>query len=95
MKTLEAHKDSHKEVSQPPAHSPAAAGSEQRCGPGAPQVPGSRALRASSGRVCPFPCGQGGDGDARASLWALGQAPSPAGPRSPRGAVTPRRPRES
>lgn len=84
MKTLEAHKDSHKEVSQPLAHSPAAAGSEQRCG-----GPGGRALRASSGRVCPFPCGQGGDGDEQALLWALSQAPSPTGPRSPRGAVTP------
>lgn len=76
MKTLEAHKDSHKEVSQPLAHSPAAAGSEQRCG--GPRRQGSPSLVRAG---LPFPL-RSGWGWRRASL-ALGPQPGSLTHRAP------------
>ncbi|TKC46710.1 hypothetical protein EI555_014355, partial [Monodon monoceros] len=76
MKTLEAHKDSHKEVSQPLAHSPAAAGSEQCCG--GPWRQGSPSLVRAG---LPFPL-RSGWGWRRASL-ALGPQPGSLTHRAP------------
>lgn len=92
MKTLEAHKDSHKEVSQPLAHSPAAAGSEQRCGPSAQAAglsephPGGSAL---------FPAVRVGMEMCKPRSGPSARLPHPQGPALLGGLSPHRRPRES